>query len=248
MPSSSIEWSQSAARKLLAREISNRNIPFEAKKMSSKAVFDKYQSDPAFEGVDYDKTFQQRLGRLRKLIKEKEEDDGIDWKHSKAKIFLQQAFRDNIIPLDYSKEAGGLGPKHVWDTYCANDPSFEGMAYNSIFTRRLADVAENHKKKNKRSSEDEEAYKQYRAAHPVRTHNDFGFPRWQGSEAERLLKKDMSEGKHVGLKPQEFRLTRPQFLAIPLPIFRDHIYQEQRLGKFHHYLETENKKKKQKLK
>jgi len=40
----SADWQNNKARKLLARELRNRNIPFEAKKMGSKAVFEKYKA------------------------------------------------------------------------------------------------------------------------------------------------------------------------------------------------------------
>jgi len=78
------------------------------------------------------------------------------------------------------------------------------------------------------------AFKQHWAKYLVRSHNDFGMPRWEGSEAERLMKQDMKEGKHAGLTPLAFRATHPtNFGPIPLPIFRDHIYQELKLWKFH---------------
>jgi len=231
----SADWRNSKARKFLEREIKTRNIPFENKKMGSKAVFEKYKSYPEMQGVEYDKTFQRRLVALRRIVKETEEDEGIDWDNSAAKAFLKDSFEDGLIPMDYNE---GLKPlrasKKIWDEYCAGHKAFEGMVFNSIFTRRLDAVAVNHNSKKSRCAEDLKAFKQYRAKYPVRSHNDFGMPRWEGSEAERLMKKDMKEGKHAGLKPEEFRATRPTvFGVIPLPVFRDHIYQELKLWKFH---------------
>ena len=232
---SSADWRSSKARKLLEREIRNRSIPFEAKKMGSKAVFDKYESCPEFQGLTYDKDFQRRLASLRKIVKEKEEDEGIEWDNSAAKAYLQDCLEDGVIPMNFRE---GKNPKQaakmVWDEHCAGHAAFEGMVFNSIFKRRLESIAKNHNSKKARAADDLKAFKQYRAKYPIRSHNDFGMPRWEGSEAERLMKQDMKEGKHAGLKPHQFRATRPAvFGVIPLPIFRDHIYQELKLWKFH---------------
>jgi len=59
-------------------------------------------------------------------------------------------------------------------------------------------------------------------------------PRWEGSEAERLMKKDINEGKHAGSKPEAFRATRPDVFGLMLlRIFHDHICQEIKLRRFH---------------
>jgi len=46
------DWRSSKARKFLEREIKTRNIPFENKKMGSKAVSEKYKSYPEMQGVE----------------------------------------------------------------------------------------------------------------------------------------------------------------------------------------------------
>ena len=231
----STDWRTHKARKLLERELRNRSIPFENKKMGSKAVYEKYKSCPEFQGMEHDKDFQRRLGSLRKIVKENEEDEGIAWDNSAAKAHLKECFEDGVIPIDYKQGEKPLpAAKRVWDEHCAGHAAFEGMVFNSIFQRRLEGISKNHNSKKARCAEDLKAFKQHRAKCPIRSHNDFGMPRWEGSEAERLMKKDMKEGKHAGLKPEEFRATRPTvFGVIPLPVFRDHIYQELKLWKFH---------------
>ena len=197
----SVDWRNSKARKLLESEIRNRSIPFENKKMGSKAVFEKHKACAEFQGMTCDKAFQRRLASLRKIVKETEEDEGVEWDTSEAKAFLKDCFEDGVTPLSYR---GTLTPleasKKNWDEHCAGQPAFEGMVFNSIFKRRLEAVAWNHDSKKLRASDDEKAFKQCRAKYPVRSHNDFGMPRWEGSEAERLMKKDINEGKHAGLK------------------------------------------------
>jgi len=227
----SCDWRNSKARKLLERELRNRSIPLEANKMGSKAVFEKYKSHTEFQGVLYDKAFQRRLGALRKIVKENEEDDGIDWDRSAAKAHLKALFEDGIIPIDYKDQK--ITAQDVFNNHCAAHDVFEGMVYNSIFKRRLEAVCLHHNSKKIRQADDLKAFEQYRAKYPVRSHNDIGVPRWEGSEAEKFMKQDITEGRHAGLYPSVFRATRPIiFGAIPLPDFTNHLYQELRLRKF----------------
>ncbi len=58
------------------------------------------------------------------------------------------------------------------------------------------------------------------------------YPEWEGSEAQSWLKKDMKAGKHDTLQPMELWETRDAYQLFPLEVFRDHIYQEIRTGKF----------------
>lgn len=58
--------------------------------------------------------------------------------------------------------------------------------------------------------------------------NNKPYPRWQGSMAEELLKKDLDDGKYEEKHPSKLRATRPEFKAYPKKVFRDHIQQELR--------------------
>jgi hypothetical protein len=44
----------------------------------------------------------------------------------------------------------------------------------------------------------------------------FAYPRFGGSEAERLLKLDGSNGEHKKMKPKELKLTPPEYEPFPL--------------------------------
>lgn len=182
---------------------------------------------------------------MQKKQMEDDEDEEIDWRHHPAKHFLKKGFRDGAIPCDYSKT---IGPRKVWDDHCANNPVFEGMNYNSAFTRRLMGVRDNEISKNSRLADDPKAHKIYCSNHPVATHNQLGEPRWQGSEAQRLLKEDMADGKHERMDPQELHETKEECKEFKLQKFRDHIYQELRLWRFHNFLRLEAEKPKKKRK
>jgi hypothetical protein len=55
--------------------------------------------------------------------------------------------------------------------------------------------------------------------------------RWNGSEAQRLLKLDVNDEKHCIMLPHELRMTRDEYKAFPLDVFRKHIHQEVRSRK-----------------
>ena len=53
-----------------------------------------------------------------------------------------------------------------------------------------------------------------------------GEPRWEGSEAERFLKQDIADKKHVGVLPNDLYKSRPEYQVFTLAKFRGHIKQE----------------------
>jgi hypothetical protein len=58
-----------------------------------------------------------------------------------------------------------------------------------------------------------------------------GYPRWDRSDAERLLKVDVDKGKHAQMTPQKLRACETAYEEFPLEVFRKHIYQETRSRK-----------------
>jgi hypothetical protein len=51
-------------------------------------------------------------------------------------------------------------------------------------------------------------------------------PRWDGSEAQQLLKKAVQEGEHVGIAPGALRLKSSKFKKFPVRVFQKHVVQE----------------------
>jgi hypothetical protein len=64
-----------------------------------------------------------------------------------------------------------------------------------------------------------------------------GYPVWAGSEAARLLKIDVDNGRHLTMKPRELYALddRPEYRIWPLKVFRKHIHQEVRSRKTQAY-------------
>jgi hypothetical protein len=47
--------------------------------------------------------------------------------------------------------------------------------------------------------------------YPTPTHNHHGQPRWEGSEAQCLLKLNVSQAKHISLQPKELFETQKEY-------------------------------------
>ena len=155
------------------------------------------------------------------------------------------------ISYRYPTDDGGAGPQAVWDQHCKNHPSFKGMEYDTTFANRLRAVKNDSTSKMKRAAADKENLEAFRAQHPKQTTNALGEPRWEGSEAQCLLKSDLEEilklpqeeiDKQLTPKTPHGREDRPAHCVFPLPKFCDHIYQEICRRRFLSH--SENKKNK----
>jgi hypothetical protein len=70
-----------------------------------------------------------------------------------------------------------------------------------------------------------------RSIYPKEDANETGTVRWEGSEAERLLRLDMDAGKHESMAPRLLYEERSEYKEFPLQTFRGHIYNYE-LGNF----------------
>jgi hypothetical protein len=109
-------------------------------------------------------------------------------------------------------------------------------------------VKNNSKNKMKRDAVDKANLEAFWVKHPKRDVNTNGTPRWEGSEAECLLRNDLEEILKLPENEIKTKLVpkvlyhqqdRPAYRVFSLPIFRNHIYQEQRFRKFLRYSEAE---------
>jgi hypothetical protein len=112
-------------------------------------------------------------------------------------------------------------------------PEFAEFDGYANFPSRLRGARQQIASKNNRASSDSAALAHDRKIYPKAASNHRGEPRWEGSEAERLLRKDMDEGKHNQMRPELLYYTRKDYHEnYPLKVFREHIYQEERRRKF----------------
>ena len=66
---------------------------------------------------------------------------------------------------------------------------------------------------------------------------------WDGSDAQRLLRRDIRKGRHLKMKPEYLHMTRTAYKDFDLATFRDHIYQELRAERESNYWIVRRKKK-----
>jgi hypothetical protein len=136
------------------------------------------------------------------------------------------------IPLDNDME-----PMDVYH----QRPEFADFEY-ARFRDRLRELRRQIIDKNDSATSDSAALARDRQIYPKATHNHRDEPRWEGSEAARLLGLDMDEDKHKSMKPMELYNSREEYYDnYKLLVFRKHIDQEERRRKFLVYWASKNK-------
>jgi hypothetical protein len=86
--------------------------------------------------------------------------------------------------------------------------------------------------------------------HPIEPFSEArGYPRWEGSDAERMLKEHVASCSYKDFaSPNEYWQSQEEFQVFPLKVFRKHIEQEERLVKFYRYRDEKARKKREKKK
>lgn len=147
----------------------------------------------------------------------------IPWTGSVSRRLLLQDLRKGDIPLDPTE----MSPPEVY----FQRPEFADFEYTR-FRARLNDLRKKVTAEKNRSTFDSVALARDRLNFPKKATNHRGEPRWEGSEAERLLKKDIEDGKHKNLKPKALYESQNEYMKYSLAAFRGHIYQEVQTRKF----------------
>jgi len=140
-----------------------------------------------------------------------------DWATSKERKILAKDIAEGAVPPT-------MWPREVREMH--------GGIYKqwpaSDFRGCLRTLRKSVGKDQERALSDNQAFVQYRLNHPVVAANDGSrkYPRWNGSDAERMLKEDIESGALVSMRPRELRLSRSEYQKWPLQVFRGHIHQE----------------------
>lgn len=152
-----------------------------------------------------------------------------DWKNSNAKKLLYDDLMSGKIPLTSSE----MPPAEVY----LQREEFSEFEYGR-FRDRLRDLRRQIAQQNACAASESASLAHDRQIHPKKPFNYRGEPRWEGSDAERLLRLDMDQGKHKKAKPLELYTSRKEYFeSYPLRVFRGHIDQEERRRKFVAYLQ-----------
>lgn len=118
----------------------------------------------------------------------------------------------------------------------------------SNFKTNLDALHKRISKDKNRADEDLAAYLHDMQIHPPPATTAAAYPRWQDSDAEKLLKSDIEAGIGTALKPEQLWKSRMEYKSFPLTVFRKHIYQELRAEAEKSYWLNKKKEKEEKKK
>lgn len=137
------------------------------------------------------------------------------WQNSDAKKLLHQDILDGrVVDTMTPKKVLGMRPEYV--------------PYAKNFGTNLRNLQKAIRDNQARADSDSAALAHDRRIFPPSANTFQGYPRWDGSGAQRLLREDIGAGLTSNCEPKTLHQTRPEYQAFPLTVFRDHIYQEQR--------------------
>ena len=170
----------------------------------------------------------------------------IGWAKSRARKLLYMDVKTGMVPLH-----ARVNGKRTTDNTVVYmmEEEYNLWSYKK-FSGRLAGIRRIINTKNGRAEDDQKAFDKFVENNEVSTVSHKGYIQWQGSNAQRLLKKDIKDGtlykytkenypKHHKM---QFWLTRPEYYdEFPLSVFRDKIRQEIGSAKYLHTLKVRGK-------
>jgi hypothetical protein len=148
------------------------------------------------------------------------------WSKSKGKELLFQDLLQGRISIEGTR-GDATEICALRDEYGANDPNERRK-----FPARLRSARKQVKQMKGQAEIDRMALAHDRLLYPEKEVNSHGEPRWDKSEAQRLLVIDIDEEKHEYMSPMEMYNERIEYQEYSLEVFRGHIYQEVERRKF----------------
>jgi hypothetical protein len=168
------------------------------------------------------------------MVKRRGANDPSPWMNSRAKMLLRQDILDG-------KVVDSMKPKQVFEMRPEYEP------YGLVkFRTNLKNLRDGIKKNHAKADSNSATLAHERRMHPPLTQTSRGYPRWDGSDAERFIKEDTDAGLTNSMKPSDLRGTRLEYQAFPLQVFRNHIHKDKRAGCESGYWMKERQKKKTK--
>jgi hypothetical protein len=204
------------------------NILLIANKSKQQCIPVQHQETSMDEQESPSNNQQQRNKPKEKKFKEPK----IKWKKSKARDLLYKDLVDGLIPRQAVDE-------HRRSTMKLEDifqmhPEYK-LYDRKKFSGRLSNLRQVYDECMFRAEIDQEAFEKYRENHQPSLFSHKGYPEWQGSEAQRLLKLDIEAGKHTQMSKTDLHESKIEYYEnYPLDAFRDKIYQELRTAKYLH--------------
>jgi hypothetical protein len=151
------------------------------------------------------------------MVKKKEDkNEPSPWKDSQAKKLLRQDILDG-------KVVDSMTPMQIFQMR----PEYAPYGLKK-FRSNWYSLRDSIKDNQAKASSDSDALAHDLRIRPPVAYTSKGYPRWDGSDAQRLLKQDVNTGLTNSIKPRVLRETRMEYQAFPLKVFREHIHQEHR--------------------
>ena len=145
------------------------------------------------------------------------------WRNSVARQLLEQDIMNGRIPLTNAEMTARV--------VHSLRPEFLQLPFAS-FPRRLQALRASCKDRLDRGINDAAAYEHDLQFDQRPTFATLGLPRWEGSDAQRLLKIDITDSLHLQMRPQQLHASRHEYQVFTLTTFRGHIHQEVKRRKF----------------
>jgi hypothetical protein len=152
------------------------------------------------------------------------------WKNSEAKRLLVEDLKAGRIPLCSSD----MPAQDVY-LFRVEFTCFPFEAFRSNLHR----LRKKYSEQQENAEEEDVALAHDRALFPKKLQNERGEARWEGSDAERLLRVDIDNGLHMEMSPMELWKSRREYKDnFTNKVFRKHIYQEVRSRKYRAYIKS----------
>ena len=196
------------------------------------------EGDPSFffKKLEGDCEYNSTYDGFKEPKKEK-------WAKSHARKLLYNDIKKGFVGIDAT-----VDNKFCTDVYMMHQ---EYAAYNfDNFPSRIKGIQKIIKKNLERADDDQASFDKFCENNPVSQSSHYGYIQWQGSDAQKLVKKDIKNGVISSYTKEKYKypkmaywLTKEEFYdEFPLQAFRDKIRQEIRTSKYEHTLKVRGKK------
>jgi hypothetical protein len=145
------------------------------------------------------------------------------WKTSKAKQLLMQ----DIVDGKVTREMGSMVVFNM-------RPEYKVYKY-TCFQTNLRNLRRALDKLKNSADEAKIAYGNFIQRNPPATITSYGYPVWEKSQAQTLLRSDITSGDRSSIEHKDLWQTRQEYKIYPFQVFRDHVYTEIRRHKSRAY-------------
>jgi len=165
------------------------------------------------------------------------------WGKSHARKLLYNDIKEGIVQID-----GKVDNKLCTKVYAMHS---EYAEWNfDKFPSRIRGIQKIIKKNLERADDDQASFNKFCENNPVSQSSHYGYIQWQGSDAQKLVKRDLKNGVIASYTKEKYKypkmaywLTKEEFYdKFPLQVFRDKIRQVILTSKYEHTLKVRGKK------